>query len=112
MADCTKFYAPSEQGGSITCDQFNESQLELQTLCNEVNAIAANLVEEFTSLTSGDRVTVSMTLNSVVRVFRNGLYVLSTEYITSGNQVIFTTGVPFGSSPGGAGTEDIVVIYA
>lgn len=112
MADCSKFYAPSENGGSITCIQFDESQLELQTLCNEVNAIAANVIEEFLGLTSGDRVTVAGTLNTILRVFRNGLYQNSTDYSISGNQVIFLAGVPFGSSTGGGGSEDIVVIYA
>lgn len=41
MADCTKFHLPSENGGNISCAQFEESQVELQILCAEVNALSS-----------------------------------------------------------------------
>lgn len=111
MADCANIHLPSENGGSVSCSQFDETMNELRIICNELNALTGGFKEEFLGLAAGDRVTAANPITAVTDVYRNGLLQPSTAYNVTATQVIFLNNVPFGSSPGGVGTEDVVIKY-
>lgn len=111
MADCNNIFLPSENGGSITCSQLDTTLNEVRVICTELNALTGGFKEEFLGLAAGDRVTAANPITAVTNVYRNGLLQPSTAYNVTATQVIFLDGVPFGSSSGGTGTEDIIIFY-
>lgn len=80
------------------------------------NQIAINYTqptkEQFLGLTTGTTVTLGATPSYVHAVYRNGLYQMegaSNDYTISGTTVTFN--VAFGASGGGAGVEQVEVVY-
>lgn len=67
----------------------------------------------FSNLTTGNTVTVSQTPLTVVGVYRNGLYQVGgagNDYTFASN--VLTFALPFGPSGGGAGVDQIEVVYS
>lgn len=79
---------------------------------NQVSYGLQTQVDTFLSLTSGSTVTLTQTPLTILSVSRNGLDQIagaSEDYTISGTTITFN--IAFGSSPGGAGTENIKVMY-
>lgn len=68
--------------------------------------------EQFTGLTSGNTVTLSATPTYIHAVYRNGVYQMlgaGNDYTISGTTITFSDS--FGASAGGAGIEQVEVVY-
>lgn len=79
---------------------------------NQVSYGLQSQVDTFLGLTSGSTVTLTQTPLTVLSVSRNGLDQIAgatEDYTIAGTVITFNIG--FGSSPGGAGVENIKVMY-
>lgn len=65
--------------------------------------------EEFTNLTTGTSVTLSVTPTSIVSIKRNGVEATGGDYTVAGATITFNEA--FGPSPGATGSESVTVIY-
>ena len=80
---------------------------------NQVSYQYRTQVDTFLGLTSGTTVTASQTPLTIIGVTRNGLDQIAgatEDYTISGTTVTFNTA--FGPSGGGAGVENIKLIYS
>jgi hypothetical protein len=110
----TSLQTPTLLGNILTIPYLNESGVVQNVTVNLAPLTSPGLTpvtDEFDSLISGNSVTLTNPPNLTrhIQVFRNGIRRNSTEYNLSGVNLTFT--IPFGTSSGASGGEQVLIDY-